>query len=105
MVCFPPLFKIAFIFIYLFISAFFVVVVRAAAHLLSETRDRTRILTDTSWIHFHSTTTGTPVFHHTLISLTVVSLPHQVLSILASFLPEILHAVTSGPLHLLLPLP
>ena len=27
---------------------------------LSEARDQTRILVDTSWIHFHCTTTGTP---------------------------------------------
>ena len=29
---------------------------------LSEVRDRTRILTDTSWIRFHWVTTGTPGF-------------------------------------------
>ena len=29
---------------------------------LSEARDRTHILMDTSWIHFHCTTTGTPSF-------------------------------------------
>ena len=27
---------------------------------LSEARDRTLVLTDTSWIYFHCTTTGTP---------------------------------------------
>ena len=29
---------------------------------LSKTRDRTHILTDTSWIHFRCTTSGTPLF-------------------------------------------
>ena len=31
---------------------------------LSETRDRTCILMETSWIHFHCTTMGTPSIHY-----------------------------------------
>ena len=29
---------------------------------LSEAREQTGILMDTSWVHFHCTTTGTPIY-------------------------------------------
>ena len=45
---------------------------------LCEARDRTHNLTETSWIHFHCTTTGTPITVHVNLDHPPKSCSHHV---------------------------